>query len=136
MRSEAVEVGIFHPTMMAIDCLEAGEVGYIATGLKDVARRARRRHHHLGRQTGRPSRCPATKPAKSMVFAGLYPTNGEDYPLLREALERLEAQRRLAGLRARKLGGARASASAAAFWACCTWRSSASAWSASTTSSC
>ena len=36
VRGEAMEVGIFHPTMMAIDCLEAGEVGYIATGLKDV----------------------------------------------------------------------------------------------------
>src|ERR1700724_1356892 len=37
VRSETVEVGIFHPTMLAIDSLEAGEVGYIATGLKDVA---------------------------------------------------------------------------------------------------
>src|SRR5437762_8929379 len=36
VRGEALEVGIFHPTMMAIDCLEAGEVGYIATGFKDV----------------------------------------------------------------------------------------------------
>jgi GTP-binding protein LepA len=86
---EAMEVGIFHPTMMAIDCLEAGEVGYIATGLKDV------RDVQVGdtiTSVSHPAAdaLPGYRPAKSMVFAGLYPTNGEEYPLLREALERLK----------------------------------------------
>jgi GTP-binding protein LepA len=89
VRSEAMEVGIFHPTMMSIDCLEAGEVGYIATGLKSV------RDVRVGdtiTSNARPAAepLPGYKAAKSMVFAGLYPTNGEEYPLLREALERLE----------------------------------------------
>lgn len=89
VRSEAMEVGIFHPTMMSIARLEAGEVGYIATGLKDV------RDVRVGdtitsavRPASEP--LPGYRPAKSMVFAGLYPTNGEEYPLLREALERLK----------------------------------------------
>jgi GTP-binding protein LepA len=89
VRGEAVEVGIFHPTMMAIDCLEAGEVGYIATGLKDVG------DVRVGDTitcVARPAAeaLPGYRPAKPMVFAGLYPTNGDDYPLLREALERLK----------------------------------------------
>src|SRR5579859_792992 len=89
VRSEAMEVGIFHPTMMSIDCLAAGEVGYIATGLKSV------RDVRVGdtiTSAARPAAepLPGYKAAKSMVFAGLYPTNGEEYPLLREALERLE----------------------------------------------
>jgi GTP-binding protein LepA len=89
VRGEAMEVGVFHPTMMAIDCLEAGEVGYIATGLKDV------RDVRVGdtiTSVARPAEepLPGYRPAKSMVFAGLYPTNGDEYPLLREALERLK----------------------------------------------
>jgi GTP-binding protein LepA len=89
VRGEAVEVGIFHPTMMAIGCLEAGEVGYLATGLKDV------RDVRVGdtiTSVERPADgpLPGYQPAKSMVFAGLYPTNGDEYPLLREALERLK----------------------------------------------
>jgi GTP-binding protein LepA len=89
VRSEAVEVGIFHPTMLAIGGLEAGEVGYIATGLKDVS------DVRVGdtiTSVARPATeaLPGYRPAKSMVFAGLYPTNGDEYPLLREALERLK----------------------------------------------
>ncbi|HEV7662139.1 MAG TPA: GTP-binding protein, partial [Chloroflexota bacterium] len=89
VRGEAMEVGIFHPTMMAIDNLEAGEVGYIATGLKDVG------DVRVGDTITSVARAatealPGYRPAKSMVFAGLYPTNGEEYPLLREALERLK----------------------------------------------
>ncbi len=89
VRGEAMEVGIFHPTMLAIDRLEAGEVGYIATGLKDVGDvRVGDTITSLAHPAEEP--LPGYQPAKSMVFAGLYPTNGEDYPLLREALERLK----------------------------------------------
>jgi GTP-binding protein LepA len=89
VRGEAMEIGIFHPTMLAIDCLQAGEVGYIATGLKDV------RDVRVGDTITAVARAssealPGYQPAKSMVFAGLYPTNGEEYPLLRDALERLK----------------------------------------------
>ncbi len=89
VRGEAMEVGVFHPNMLAIGCLEAGDVGYIATGLKDV------RDVRVGdtiTSVSRPAAdaLPGYRPAKSMVFAGLYPTNGDEYPLLREALERLK----------------------------------------------
>jgi GTP-binding protein LepA len=89
VKGEVMEVGVFHPTMMAIDRLDAGEVGYIATGLKDV------RDVRVGdtiTSLARPAAeaLPGYRPAKSMVFAGLYPTNGDEYPLLREALERLK----------------------------------------------
>jgi GTP-binding protein LepA len=89
VRGEAMEVGIFHPNMMSIDCLEAGEVGYIATGLKDVRDvRVGDTITSMANPATEPS--PGYRPAKSMVFAGLYPTNGDEYPLLREALERLK----------------------------------------------
>jgi GTP-binding protein LepA len=89
VRGEAMEVGVFHPTMLPIGCLEAGEVGYVATGLKDVG------DVRVGdtiTSASKPARepLPGFQPAKSMVFAGLYPTAGEDYPVLREALERLK----------------------------------------------
>jgi GTP-binding protein LepA len=88
-RAEALEVGAFRPAMSATNALAAGEVGYIATGLKDV------REVRVG-DTITSAAAPASEPlagyqpAKSMVFAGLYPTNGDDYPLLRDALDRLE----------------------------------------------
>jgi GTP-binding protein LepA len=89
VRGEAMEVGIFHPTMLAIDCLDAGEVGYVATGLKDVRDvRVGDTITSVANPAAEP--LPGYRPAKSMVFAGLYPTNGEEYPLLREALERLK----------------------------------------------
>src|SRR4051794_8114376 len=89
VRGEAMEIGIFHPSMSPINCLEAGEVGYVATGLKDV------RDVRVGDTITAVARAstealPGYRPAKSMVFAGLYPTNGEEYPLLRDALERLK----------------------------------------------
>ena len=66
----------------------AGEVGYVATGLKNV------RDAQVG-DTVTTAAHPATEPlpgyqaAKSLVFAGIYPVSGEDYPLLRDALEKL-----------------------------------------------
>jgi len=87
-RAEVLEVGAFQPTMHAIERLEAGEVGYIATGLKDV------RELHVGDTithvaTPASDQLAGYRPAKSMVFAGLYPTANDDYVLLRDALEKL-----------------------------------------------
>ena len=86
---EALEVGVFTPEPTPIEWLFAGEVGYIATGLKDV------RQCRVG-DTLTDAVQHASEPltgyrqAKPMVFAGLYPTQSNDYPLLREALERLQ----------------------------------------------
>jgi GTP-binding protein LepA len=88
-RGEAMEVGVFRPAMSATDALAAGEVGYVATGLKDV-REVRVGDTITAGAAPALEPLPGYQPAKPMVFAGLYPTNGDDYPLLRDALDRLE----------------------------------------------
>ncbi|HLH22533.1 MAG TPA: translation elongation factor 4 [Chloroflexota bacterium] len=86
--AEVLEVGVFRPTMGPVEGLAAGEVGYIATGLKDV------RDVRVG-DTITLAAAPAAeplagyRPAKPMVFAGLYPTASDDYHLLRDALDKL-----------------------------------------------
>jgi GTP-binding protein LepA len=87
-QADALEVGVFHPQLEPVDELAAGEVGYVATGLKDIG------DVQVGdtitlAQAGASEPLPGYRPAKPMVFAGLYPTENDDYGLLREALERL-----------------------------------------------
>lgn len=84
-----VEIGIFNPAMSSTQKLEAGDVGYIATGMKTV------RECRVGdtiTNTLRPAPQPlhGYKNPKSMVFAGIYPVEGEDYDDLKEALEKLQ----------------------------------------------
>jgi GTP-binding protein LepA len=86
--ADLLEVGVFRPQLSPTGALETGEVGYIATGLKDV------REMRIG-DTVTDALAPADeplpgyRPVKPMVFAGLYPTSSDDYPALREALEKL-----------------------------------------------
>jgi len=88
-RFEAEEVGFFSPTMQPADTLTAGEVGYLITGLKDVARL--RVGETLTSQSNPASEpLPGYRDVKPMVFAGLFPTDSDDYPELRDALERLK----------------------------------------------
>src|SRR5688500_14943490 len=88
-RFEAEEVGFFSPTMQPAETLSAGEVGYVITGLKDVSRlRVGDTLTSERRQAAEP--VPGYKDVKPMVFAGLYPTDSDDYPDLRDALERLK----------------------------------------------
>ena len=97
---DPLEIGIFRPGLQPIDHLAAGEVGYIATGLKTI-REVRvgdtitlrstlaASSVNGGSQTGvKP--LPGYKPVKPMVFAGFYPTEAEDYNLLKDALEKLQ----------------------------------------------
>jgi GTP-binding protein LepA len=93
------DLGFFSPQMMPTDQLAAGEVGYLITGLKDVTllrvgdtltTRAK-----AGGQAGRQFAGEATEPlpgyreVKPMVFCGLFPIDSDDYPDLRDALEKL-----------------------------------------------
>ena len=84
-----LEVGVFRPVPTPIDEIGTGETGYIATGLKVVA------DCQVG-DTITLAKDPATealagyRPAKPMVFAGLYPISSDDYPELRDALEKLK----------------------------------------------
>lgn len=85
---EPIEIGVFSPDMKPLPDLVAGEVGYIATGLKDVADcGVGDTITSAGDSLGDP--LPGYRDAKPMVFAGLYPTDSDQYQDLREALERL-----------------------------------------------
>ena len=86
--AEPLELGVFRPQLVPVKQLTAGEVGYVATGLKSV------RDAQVGDTLTTvahpaPAPLPGYQPAKSLVFAGIYPVSGEDYPLLRDALEKL-----------------------------------------------
>src|SRR5215217_2085823 len=87
--AEILELGYFTPEMTSVAALGTGEVGYVATGLKVV------KDLQVGDTITLASN-PASEPvpgyrrAKPMVFAGLYPMDGEEYPMLRDALDRLQ----------------------------------------------
>ncbi len=84
-----VEIGIFAPVMKPVQTLMAGEVGYIATGLKTV-------HDCRVGDTITLTSSPALEPLpgyrypKPMVFAGIYPVEADDYTDLRESLDKLQ----------------------------------------------
>ncbi|GAB4116050.1 MAG: translation elongation factor 4 [Roseiflexaceae bacterium] len=89
VQAEVLEIGAFRPAMMALPELGPGTVGYIATGLKQVA------DCQVGDTVTlavNPASDPLSgyRPAKPMVFAGLYPVDSNAYTELREALEKLK----------------------------------------------
>ncbi|HEY7451328.1 MAG TPA: translation elongation factor 4 [Candidatus Limnocylindria bacterium] len=86
--SEILELGWFRPQPVAAATLTAGEVGYVATGLKSIAE-ARVGDTLTTVRHGAPEPLPGYRPALPLVFAGIYPLRGDDYPLLRDALDKL-----------------------------------------------
>jgi len=87
--TEVLEVGYFSPDLVNGGGLTAGEVGYLATGFKNV------KDCQVGDTVTlalNPAKepLPGYRPAKPMVFAGIFPVEGDDFPLLREALDRLK----------------------------------------------
>jgi GTP-binding protein LepA len=86
---DPIEVGIFAPSMVPVEGLAAGDVGYVATGLKTV-RECRVGDTLTDRNRPAEHPLPGYRAVKPMVFAGLYPTEGEDYGALRDALEKLQ----------------------------------------------
>jgi len=89
-RFDAEELGFMSPSRVPVRTLEAGEVGYVITGLKDVS--ALRVGDTLTTSKGATAAepLPGYKDVKPMVFAGLFPSDSDDYPELRDALERLK----------------------------------------------
>jgi GTP-binding protein LepA len=87
--AQALEVGYFAPELRKNEELTAGEVGYVVTGLRDVAAA------RVG-DTITQSKMPAAQPLpgykeiKPMVFASIFPTSGDDYHILRDAMEKLK----------------------------------------------
>ena len=87
--TESLELGIFSPQPSPLDSLSTGQVGYIATGLKEVRECSVGETLTLSEHPAQ-SPLPGYVPLKPMVFAGLYPADGEDYQVLRVALEKLQ----------------------------------------------
>ena len=85
---DPIELGYFSPDLKTTDSLIAGQVGYVATGLKGV-QDSRVGDTLTTARNSAQNPLAGYKPAQAMVFAGLYPTDPEQYPELREALERL-----------------------------------------------
>ncbi|TAK68931.1 MAG: elongation factor 4 [Actinomycetota bacterium] len=86
---ETLEVGVISPEPVPADSLGVGEVGYLITGVKDV------RQSRVGDTVTSSVRAAAAplggyRDPKPMVFSGLYPIDGSDYPLLRDALDKLK----------------------------------------------
>ena len=88
-RFDVEELGFFSPGMRAAKHLSAGEVGYIVTGLKDVSQLRVGDTLTLGKN-GAAEPLPGYKDVKPMVFSGLFPTDSDQYPELRDALEKLK----------------------------------------------
>ncbi len=87
--AQALELGYFRPKFEPKETISAGEVGYIVTGLRDVSRA------HVGDTVAAKSEnniqpLPGYKQVKPMVYASIFPTSAEDYPLLRDAMEKLK----------------------------------------------
>ena len=87
--TEAVEVGVFRPELSAVSELGAGQVGYVATGFKEVG------DSRVGDTVALDEHSdvdplPGYEPLKLMVFAGLYPSDGESFEHLRDALQKLQ----------------------------------------------
>src|SRR5574338_143034 len=86
--SEILELGYFRPQPVPTRSLAAGEVGYVASGLKSIAEaRVGDTLTAAGRPAAEP--LPGYKQALPLVFAGIYPMRGDEYPLLRDALDKL-----------------------------------------------
>ena len=88
-KRDAAEIGVLTPGSVPVDALVAGEVGYLITGAKEIDRV---RVGDTVTSAHRPTVAPLrgyTDP-RPMVFAGIFPTDGDDYPRLREALDKLQ----------------------------------------------
>lgn len=86
--SEALEVGTFSPQLKKSEMLQAGDIGYIATGLRDVSQ------VHVGdtitgARTEKVKMLPGYKKVMPFVYAGIFTIDNNDYPKLREALDKL-----------------------------------------------
>jgi GTP-binding protein LepA len=85
---DITELGILRPGQVKVDRLGPGEVGYLAAAIKDVSTLVGDTITHADARAV--EALPGYRPAKPMVFAGIYPVDNDQYPELREALEKLK----------------------------------------------
>ncbi len=86
---EMLEVGVISPEPTKVEGLGVGEVGFLITGVKDV-RQSRVGDTVTSANRGAGEMLPGYRDPKPMVFSGLYPIEGTDYPVLRDALDKLQ----------------------------------------------
>ncbi|KAG5654114.1 Translation factor guf1 mitochondrial [Sphagnurus paluster] len=96
---EVTELGIMHPEEVPTDSLRAGQVGYIACNMKESSEAKKKQSYegfrvaHIGDTIHRVGESveplPGFKPAKAMVFAGVFPVDSNDFPKLEESIKRL-----------------------------------------------
>jgi GTP-binding protein LepA len=85
---EVTELGVLRPQQVKVDRLGPGEVGYLAASIKDVSVVVGDTITH--KDGGAPEALPGYRPAKPMVYAGIYPVDNDQYPELRDALEKVQ----------------------------------------------
>jgi GTP-binding protein LepA len=133
----ADSLGVFTPANESRNSLEAGEVGYIIASIRELqAAKVGDTITLIKPGTGgaaasrRPSALPGFKEIQPQVFAGLYPTEANQYEGLRDSLEKLKLNDSSLHYEP-EVSRRWVLAFAAASWACCTWKSCRSVWSAS-----
>ncbi len=86
---EADEIGVMAPDPQPVETLDTGEVGYLISGLKEVSL-AKVGDTVTSKQQPAEQPLPGYREPKPMVYAGIYPVEGDNFPLLRDALEKLK----------------------------------------------
>ena len=87
--ADADEIGVVSPDPREVEALETGEVGYLISGIKDVSQ-IKVGDTVTARDAPAERPLPGYREPKPMVYAGIYPVDGDDFPLLRDALEKLK----------------------------------------------
>lgn len=90
MEYEVLEVGVMTPQQIKVDVLRAGEVGFLSAAIKAVDHARVGDTITLARYHEQVKELPGYAPAKQMVFAGLYPSDADDYEALRDAIGKLK----------------------------------------------
>jgi GTP-binding protein LepA len=88
--AEADEIGIMAPEARPVQTLDTGEVGYLIAGIKDVSDAKVGDTVTSGGREGAEEALPGYREPKPMVYAGIYPIDGDDFPVLRDALDKLK----------------------------------------------
>lgn len=89
-QTDNLEVGHFKPKMQKAEILQTGEVGYVVTGLRNVSKARVGDTITWLEAKSQVEALPGYKHIKPMVYASIFPTSGDDYPNLREAMEKLK----------------------------------------------
>jgi GTP-binding protein LepA len=90
VEAEADEIGVMAPDATPVRSLDTGEVGYLIAGIKEIGRAKVGDTVTVAGRGGADTPLPGYREPKPMVFAGIYPVNGDDFPLLRDALDKLK----------------------------------------------